>query len=248
MRRSVSTAGRLFILAATLSLCAPSGRAPQGAGKHSATGEWTGELIIEKLQEQNRRRESRLRAYSVPSAYRVTNDKGKARAEARVILRFRAPETKEFTIVAESGSEWIRSRVFKPLMEVEVETAAGRNRYDSSITPDNYTFKLLGRETVEGASCFVVETTAKRAHKYLFNGKVWVHAEDFAIVQVAGQPTQNPSYWIKRVEFVRRNQKINEFWLPLKSESITHVRLFGKHTLTIDYDRYEITQANGAAR
>jgi hypothetical protein len=178
----------------------------------------------------------------VPSTYRVKDEKGKVSAEAKVMLHYRAPDTKEFKIVAETGSGLIRSRVFKPLMQVEVETAAGRNRYDSSVTPNNYTFTLLGEEDVAGAHCFVVQTTAKRADKYLFNGKVWVHATEFALVQVAGQPAKNPSVWIKRVEFVRRYQKLKEFWLPLKNESITQVRVFGKNILTIDYDLYEITQ------
>jgi len=48
------------------------------------------------------------------------------------------------------------------------------------------------------------------------------------------------------VEFVRRYQKIKEFWLPLKTESITQVRIFGKNILAIDYDQYEITQVGGA--
>jgi hypothetical protein len=91
-----------------------------------------------------------------------------------------------------------------------------------------------------------VQTTAKRADKYLFNGKVWIHAAEFALVRVAGQPAKNPSVWIKRVDFVRRYQKIKEFWLPLKNESITQVRMFGKNILTIDYDQYEITQVGGA--
>ncbi len=206
----------------------------------------TGDLVIAKLLERNRQREARLQQYSVPSTYRVKNDQGKVRAEVKVLLRYRAPDTKEFTIVAESGSGLIRSRVFKPLMEIEVETAAGRNRFDSSITSNNYNFKLLGEEDVDGAHCFVVQTTAKRADKYLFNGKVWIHAAEFALVQVAGQPAKNPSVWIKRVEFARRYQKLKEFWLPLKNESVTQVRMFGKNILTIDYDRYEIIQASGA--
>jgi len=48
------------------------------------------------------------------------------------------------------------------------------------------------------------------------------------------------------VEFVRRYQKIKEFWLPLKTESITQVRILGKNILAIDYDQYEITQVGGA--
>lgn len=213
---------------------------------HPTTMEITGDLIIAKLLERNRLREARLQQYSVPSTYRVKNDKGMVRAEVRVVLRYRAPDKKEFKIVSETGSGLIRSHVFKPLMEIEVETAAGRNRYDSSITPNNYNFKLLGEEDVNGTHCFVVQTTAKRADKYLFNGKVWIHAAEFAVVQVAGQPAKNPSFWTKRVDFVRHYQKIEKFWLPLKNESITQVRIFGKNILTIDYNRYEITQVGGA--
>lgn len=209
---------------------------------HPSTVGLTGDLVMAKLLERNLQREGRLQRYSVPSTYRVKDEKGKVSAEAKVLLQYRAPDTKEFKIVSETGSGLIRSRVFKPLMQVEVETAAGRNRLDSSVTPNNYAFKLLGEEDVDGVHCFVVQTAAKRADKYLFNGKVWIHATEFALVQVTGQPAKNPSVWIKRVEFARRYQKLKEFWLPLKNESITHVRLFGKNILTIDYDQYEITQ------
>jgi hypothetical protein len=216
----------------------------QAGSTHPSVVGLTGDLVFANLLEHNRLREARLQEYSVPSTYRVKNEKGVVRAEAQVVLHFRAPETKEFTIVAESGSGFVRSRVFKPLMEVEVETAAGRNRYDSSVTPNNYTFKLLGEEDVDGHHCFVVETTAKRADKYLFNGKVWIHATEFAVVRVAGQPARAPSVWIKRVDFVRQYQKVKGFWLPLKSESTTQVRFFGRNTLTIDYDQYQITQVD----
>ena len=101
----------------------------------------TGDAIFAKLVESNRLREARLKQYSVQSTYRVQNDKGKVRAETQVVLHYRAPGTKEFKIVSEKGSGLIRSRVFKPLMESEVETAAGRNRNDSSISPNNYTFR-----------------------------------------------------------------------------------------------------------
>jgi hypothetical protein len=265
MKREVQQPGQFFILAtvlgalgffalAGLPLNQPLLDQPLKAAaelqqvtvNHPTTLGLTGDLVIAKLLERNRLREARLQQYSVPSTYRVKNDKGRVRAEAKVVLRYRAPGTKEFKIVAESGSGMIRSRVFKPLMEIEVETAAGRNRLDSSITPDNYTFKLLGEEDVDGSHCFVVQTNAKRADKYLFNGKVWIHATEFAFVQVVGQPAKNPSVWIKRVDFVRRYQKIKEFWLPRKNESITQVRMFGKNILTIEYDQYEITQVGGA--
>ena len=253
--------GRFLILVSVLGLVS-TGRLsldqPDQAVRASTTGsqpasvsdplttEITGDAIFAKLVEFNHLRESRLRQYSVKSTYRVQNDKGEMRAETQALLRYRAPDTKEFKIISEKGSGLIRTRVFKALMDVEVETAAERNRLDSSITPNNYTLALLGEEEVAGSHCFVVQATPKRADKYLFTGKIWIHSVEFAIVQIEGQPAQNLSLWIKRVDFVRRYQKIGEFWLPLNNESITRVRLFGKNTLTTKYDNYEINQVGVA--
>jgi outer membrane lipoprotein-sorting protein len=248
--------GRFLILVSVLGLVSSARldrplRASTGSRPASvsdpATTALTGDAIFAKLVESNSLRESRLKQYSVQSTYRVQNDKGEMRAETQALLRYRAPDIKEFKIISEKGSGLIRTRVFKPLMDVEVETAAERNRVDSSITPNNYALALLGEEEVAGSNCFVVQATPKRDDKYLFTGKIWIHSGEFAIVKIEGQPAKNPSLWIKRVDFVRRYQKIGEFWLPLKNESITRVRVFGKNTLTTEYDNYEINQV-GVAR
>lgn len=197
--------------------------------------------IIERVMEENRQRDGRMRQYSVPSVYRVTGGDGKVRAEVEAVLHYRAPGWKEFRIVSERGSEAIRNRVFKPLMEVEIETAAGRNRHDGSITPANYDFTLRGEENIGGNRCYLLEASPKRNDKYLFRGRVWIHATDFSIVRIAGEPARNPSFWISRVEFVRNYQKVGEFWLPARNESRTQVRLFGRNILTIDYGQYQIS-------
>jgi hypothetical protein len=199
------------------------------------------ERIIERLIDESRQRESRMRQYSVPSTYRVTGDDGRIRAEVEAVLRYRAPGSKEFTIISAKGSETIRNRVFKPLMEVEIETAAGRNRHDGSISPANYDFRLLGEEAIAGNRCYVLEAMPRRTDKYLFRGRIWVHATEFSIVRIAGEPAKSPSFWISRLKFVRNYQKVGEFWLPARNESQTQVRFFGRNLLTIDYGTYEIS-------
>ncbi len=258
MKRARQRLGRFFIVAVLLGFLSatrlPNNHPVQAAAEsqsalalHPATTGLTGDILLAKLLEHNRLREARLRQYSVPRTYRIQNDKGKVRAEVQVLLHYRAPGTKEFKIVAEKGSGLIHSRVFKPLMESEIETAAGRNRQDSAINSNNYTFNLLGEEDVNGYHCFVVQAIPKRNDTYLFRGKIWIHATEFAVVQIAGQPAKNPSFWINRVDFVRRYQKLGEFWLPLKDESVTQVKVAGKNILTIDYAHYEIARVGGAA-
>jgi hypothetical protein len=204
----------------------------------------TVENVVAKLIEHNRHREDRMRqtSYSAPRTYRIKDEKGNVRVEAQVLMQYRAPGTKEFKIVSKKGSDFIYGKVLKPLMDSEVEVAAGRSRQNSAITPDNYSFNLVGEDSVDGQRCFLVQATPKRSDKYLFNGKIWIHANEFAVVKIAGQPAKSPSFMIKQVNFVRRYQKVGEFWLPIRDESVTLVRLAGKNVLTVDYDNYGLAQ------
>jgi hypothetical protein len=211
--------------------------------KTAANGKLSVESVVAKLVEQNRLRDSRLQksSFTTTRAYRVKDSKGNLRAEAKVAMQQRAPGTKEFKVLSQSGSSFVHGRVIKPLMESEAE-AAGRQREESAITPANYTFELLGEEGAEGHHCYLVQATPKRTDKFLFKGKIWIHATEFAIVKIAGQPVKNPSFMIKRVDFVRRYQKVGEFWFPFKDESVTQVRLAGTNVLTVDYDNGGVAQ------
>ena len=202
--------------------------------------------VVAKLQERNHLREVRLQQYSVVRTYLVSNDKGKVHAKTVATMHYQAPGTKSFETASEEGSKIVRRLVFKGLMQSEVETAAGRSRHDSSIRPENYTFRFLGEEDLGGYHCFVVQAFPKRKDKYLFEGKVWIDSQDFAVVKIVGRPAKNPSFWINRVDFVRRYQKIGEFWFPLKDESYSHLRIHGKKILTIDHRDYRVNEVESA--
>lgn len=82
------------------------------------------------------------------------------------------------------------------------------------ITPDNYAFEMLEQERVGSTYCAVVHAIPKRKETYLFEGKIWIDDQDFAIVKITGHLAKSPSVWIKRVDFVRQYQKIDGFWFP----------------------------------
>ena len=228
-----------LLLALFLSSTSPSlsGRALVRTGAEKPT-EPTAEEIVTRLLQSSRERETRLSAYVVPTTYRVTTSNGKVRAEAEVQLRYSPPSTKEFQVLSETGSSLVRDRVFKPLMEVEVESAAGRNRERSAISPINYTFSLIGEEHVDDLRCFVLQAEPKRIDKYLFRGKIWVDASAYAIVRIAGELAKSPSFWISRVDFIRSYRRVGTHWLPSRNESITKVKISGRNILTIDYGTY----------
>jgi outer membrane lipoprotein-sorting protein len=207
----------------------------------------TGDELFAKLLEGNRARDARLRQYSATRTYRVSNDKGKLYAQEVVEVEYQAPDHKGFRTVSEEGSGVVRDMVLKRLIESESETSSGRAHHDSAIKPANYEFNLLGEQDVGPYHCLVAEAIPKRRDKYLFEGKVWIDAEDYAIVRIDGQPAKSLSFWITRADFVRQYQKIGEFWVPEQDNTLVHVRLYGKKMLTIDHRDYVINCAIGAS-
>jgi hypothetical protein len=69
-------------------------------------------------------------------------------------------------------------------------------------------------------------------------GRVWVDAEDFAMVQIEGKPAKSPSFWIKSTSFVHRYEKCGPFWFPVSNHSTSDARLFGATEVTIEYFDY----------
>ncbi|MBZ5702372.1 MAG: hypothetical protein LAN84_11050 [Acidobacteriia bacterium] len=191
----------------------------------------------------NELRNAALRQYSAIRTYAVTNTKGKVHAQKIVQMDYRAPGRKTFVTTSEKGSSVVRHLVLNRLIESEAGAATGKEHHDSSITPANYTLVLLGEEQIGPSRCYVVQAVPNRKDKYLFEGKVWIDTQDFAIVKIAGHPAKKLSFWIERAEFVRQYQKAGEFWLPLKDETAVDVKFYGKKILTIDHRLSTVNEA-----
>jgi hypothetical protein len=211
---------------------------------YSAPVGLTGDEIIARMLERNRLRNEQLRRYSAVRTYDIRNPEGKLAALAVVRVEYWAPDKKTFNKTSEKGSGIVRHLVFDRLMQSESETSSGREHHDSAITAANYTFTLSGEEDVGPYHCFVLEAIPKRKEKYLFEGKIWIDTEDFAIARIAGHPAKKPSFWINRADFVRQYQKIDGFWLPCRDETSVEVKIYGRRVFTVDHQQYVINPLN----
>lgn len=200
--------------------------------------------LFSRLIQHNQVREDRLQKYSAMRTYQISSETGKVYAEEVVRIDYQAPDSKTFKVDSKTGSGLICNLVFKRLIESESEAAAGRQRHDSSIRPENYRLRLIGEQEIGPRHCLVAEATPRRRDKYLFEGKVWIDAEDYGIVRIAGRPARSLSFWIRQADFVRDYQKIGEFWLPARDYTLVDVRIYGKRILTIDHHDYSIETAD----
>ena len=199
--------------------------------------------LFAELVTHNELRNSALLGYTEERTYEVTDTTGKVRAQERGHMEYRRPDKKTFITTSESGSGIVRHLALDPLIASEIEVASGKQRHDSSIIPANYTLELLGEQQVGPYHCFVVQAMPKRSDKYLFEGKVWIDAQDFAVVRIAGHPAKKLSFWIEQADFVREYQKTNGFWLPRRDETFVKVRMYGQKVLTIEHQNYTVAGA-----
>ncbi len=134
----------------------------------------------------------------------------------------------------------LNKRVFGRMMEGEQESLTAENKRRSAMTPENYDFRLAGEERVEGRRAYKLEITPRREDTFLFAGMIWVDAEDFAVVRATGRPAKRPSFWTRKIDFVRTFKKVGPFWLPHRTESVTEVFLFGTSWATIENGDYRV--------
>jgi hypothetical protein len=115
-------------------------------------------------------------------------------------MSYAAQGEKSFELISGHGSWVVRNLVFNRLREAETAAVRGKDHRDSSITPANYVFETLGTGELGGRLCYIVQATPLHNNKYLFEGRVWIDAAEFAIVQIEGHPAVDPSFWTRHVE------------------------------------------------
>src|SRR6201987_2386405 len=233
-------ARRFLPTLALLAVCIPA-----VAQQATVSAPFSADEVMQRVVRMNEQRANALESYSSVRSYHLECH-CLSHKEADMVVRaeYEAPNKKVFTIVSESGSGTVRTRVFKKLLEAEQESMRDENQERSAITPQNYTFELADYKKIGGNEFYVLQTRPLTKSKFLFQGRIWVDAKDFAIAQVEGEPAVNPSWWTVKTDFTRSYQRIGSFWLPESNESETKVRIFGSAVLTIKYGEYQIIQSH----
>src|SRR6185437_2130045 len=204
------------------------------------------EQVVENLVRMNQERAHALLAYQATRVYRLEYKgfPGGRTAEMVVKVKYQAPATKEFEVISETGSKVLIDRVFRKLLQSEKEAFEAENQKRIAINQENYEFRMIGFEDGTGGPCYVLSVKPRTRNKYLFQGKIWVDAEQFAIVKIQGEPAKNPSFWIRDTKIETRYVNVDDFWLPEHNHSVTAVRLGGHADFNIEYKNYQVTGAS----
>ena len=224
----------LFLSVATLAV----GQAAQSSSPNA-------DEVMARMFAQDTKREALSQGYAGSRRYIFDNDRLHKHAELLAIVKCDSDGSKHFDVVTEEGWKTANHKILRKMLESEAETSQPVVRPKSRLTPDNYSFAMIEEGSIEGRPTYVIDVTPKREDKYLFEGRIWVDANDYALVRAEGDPAKNPSFWTRSIHFVQQYHKSGDFWFPTTTESITQARFVGKTDVTIQYFDYAPNTASG---
>jgi len=202
------------------------------------------EEIVARMTAKNAARAARLSSYRSTRTYELDYRGLPSHKHARMVVSAAYDEgQKQLTVVSEDGSKLLLDHVLRKMLVREMEANDRENLAKTALSPDNYDFTLLGLEEAEagGNPCYAFQVTPRRRDNFLYQGKVWVDAQDFALVRIQAKPAKNPSFWISETLIEHEYRNTSGFWLPATNRSTTKVRFGGRAVLTIHYGEYEVT-------
>jgi len=215
------------------------GICPESAGTPSPAT-LTSTQIVEEMQRHNLARSEALKHLKSIRHYKVEyrGFTTTVAAQMEVEFTYDAASGKAFRIVNQSGSKFLLEKVLKRAVDSEKE--ASHDKAATALSAANYKFQLLGSDNLGGRPVYVLAVEPKLATKFLYRGKIWVDAAEFALVKFEAEPARHPSFWIARTLIHQSFAKTGDFWLPKQNLSETKVRIGGTAVFTIDYGTYQI--------
>jgi hypothetical protein len=149
-----------------------------------------------------------------------------------------------YRVIDEGGSDLIRGRVFRSMLDNEEQIFANGDMARSSITPINYELT-----TAEVSEPGLVKLFArpKRKDVTLIDGAVYITDTDADLVRVEGRLAKSPSFWTRRVDVVKHYARVGGLRVPVRVESTAQIRFAGTSTMTMTYDYDMINGVNVSA-
>jgi hypothetical protein len=139
----------------------------------------------------------------------------------------------EFTVVSESGADYIRDKVLRPILETEAKVLASGAASRSAMTTENYE---IGGGELAGPGLVKLFAKPRRKDVSLIDGAVFITSNESDLVRIEGRMAKNPSFWTTRVNLVRHYDRVGGVRVPVRLDSTAQIRFAGESTLSMVYE------------
>jgi hypothetical protein len=155
-----------------------------------------------------------------------------------------SPDGFHYRVINEGGSDLIRGRVFRSMLEDEEQIFANGDLSRSSFTATNYDLSAAPESEPGLVKLFA---RPKRKDVTLIDGAVYITDTDADLVRVEGRLAKNPSFWTRRVDVVKQYGRVGGLRAPIRIESTAQIRFAGTSTMTMIYQYEMINGVNVSA-
>ena len=200
--------------------------------------------IVQGIDASVKARVDNLAGYTVSEHYAVfrSHDETHPAAEMFVKTVYRKDSGKSFSIVAQSGSSFLRSEVLQNLLNNEQRMSQPGNVETALINSANYDMRLIpnGQQQLSGRDCLVISLNPRRNSPFLFKGTLWVDAKDYSIVQLQGTASKSAFFLASAADVSRQYASVSGFPMATHARAVSNSTLLGQTIVKIDYSDYQL--------
>lgn len=151
----------------------------------------------------------------------------------------------EIEIVREGGSEYVRNKILRGMLNSEQQLVANGKPLRASLDANNYAF-ADGGTTDEGLQRVVLK--AARKSEGIVNGSLFFEPQAGYVTRIEGRLVKSPSFWVHDVDVTWKFARVGGHVLPIEVSSLGKVRMYGGSMFRMIYDYVTIDGRPAGAR
>jgi hypothetical protein len=180
------------------------------------------------------RADEQLTSYHGRRVMSARNDRFRKEGWLEADVSFDVQRGLTYSVVASGGSSYVVDRVLVAALRGEAEMWQRGEPARHTFTPENYAFRVVPAADDE-QEVVGIAITPRRQHVLLFDGVLFVSPDDADLLRLEGRLSKSPSFWVSRVDVVRRYTRIRGVRVPVELESRAQVRLAGLSWMQMQY-------------
>jgi hypothetical protein len=189
------------------------------------------QTVVTRMENAANANRAHYRPYVITREYRLyASDEQHPKSEVKAEINFVPPKHQDFKIVSADGNSHGES-IVRHLLEDQTKAVA-TGQAPGAVTRENYDFRYLGQDRIDGRDYYVLQLLPKREEKSLIAGKAWVDKVTYLVRRIDGEMAKMPSWWLKSVHVTLDFDNFDGMWLQENTRAVADVRIFGKHTFT----------------
>lgn len=200
--------------------------------------------IVDAMLKAQLENKARVKPFTVKRGYLLLDKQEQEKGKMVASITVLPPDAKEYQIESSSGG--MGEKILRDVLTKETEPPKDAARKE--LSRDNYDFKLLGEEALNGRRCYLLGLNPKREEKDLLRGKLWIDAETYNILRIEGSPVKSPSWWIHDVNILMSFAEVDGMWLRTSTHAVANVRFKGKYIMDSRDLEYSFTQETASRR